>query len=127
MLEIGKGSGNISWVTKSKCNGKSGRDILVSVHRSNNKAQGNITFRNKQFDKFKSGYVMFGLSGTRLYIVEADSKDGYKLCDSVSYNKNCKVANETFADWCKNHRGEYALEYDSDLSMYYVETADKEI
>lgn len=123
MLEIGKNSGGINWVTKSRISGKNGKDILISVTKSGDNLHGSIIFRNKQFNKFKSGYIMFGLAGTRLYLADSNSTDGYKLCDCASsFNKTCKVSNDTFADWCANHRGEYVLDYDSTLGMYYVET-----
>lgn len=124
MLEIEKNSSGIHWVKKSKIYGnRGGRDVLISTSKYNNKVCASITLRNSQYKKFPSGYVMFGIAGTRLYLAESDSISGYKLCDNASsYNKVVKSLDSTLIDWCKNHRGECILNYDDSNKAYYVET-----
>lgn len=124
MLEIGKQTGSISWVTKSKPYMRANDDVQIGVSNVKGRPTGSIIIRNNLYKKFDSEYLMFGIDGTRLYMKASDSKSGYKMCDTTSaWNRYVKVHDSTFADWCSNHRGNYSLSYDTELGLNYIETS----
>jgi aspartate 1-decarboxylase len=103
VIEIGKNSGNIHWVTKSKAYLREVGDIQINVtclkSANANKYQASMILRNNQHKKFPSGYVMFGISGSRLYFVDSNSNDGYKLTiGSNNSSRYIKVSDETLVD-----------------------------
>lgn len=123
MLEIGKHSGGINWVSKSKQYTRGDADVQVGVTTYKGKRLGSIIIRNNLYKKFDSDYVMFGIDGSRLYFKSCTKSEGYKMSETVSnYNRYIKASDATFSDWCSTHRGEYSLQYDIELGLNYIET-----
>lgn len=127
MMEFGKQHDEIRWVSKSKPYIRSEADVLIGISNTKLKngkmhRSASIIFHNNQHKKFDTEYLMFGVSGTRLYMKPCDSTMGYKLSDTgASYNRYVKVPDETFADWCSNHIGGYTLCFDDNEGLYYID------
>ena len=124
MMEIGKQTGGINWVNKSKTYYRGGDDVQIGVSRYKDKIkQASIILRNNIYKKFDTGYIIFGISGTRLYMKSSSSENGFKLTEATNgWNKYIKVKDETLTDWCSKHKGNYSLQYDSEAGLNYIET-----
>lgn len=124
MFEIGKHSSGINWVGKSKTYYRGGDDVQIGISRyKDNISQASIILRNNVYKKFDTGYIIFGISGTRLYMKASNSDDGFKLADATNgWNKYIKARDENLTDWCSKHKGNYSLQYDSEAGLNYIET-----
>ena len=117
---------NFQWITKSKSySGSSGSDITIRVvhgsKKQGSKERVGITIRNKQYEHFKSGYVMFGIDGDKLYIAEASFDVGYKMSKANTADaRYIQVMDNAFVEWAHNHIGDYRLDQDSKSGLYYI-------
>lgn len=105
----------------------------VSVNTTHSKSRGNnvsIIFRNnvhRFITMGKSEFVVLALIGERIYFKYSDERDGWKLSKNgsngtehryVSLSENVAPA---FYKFCETHTGDYALKYDDDRNLHYID------
>ena len=120
---------NFQWITKSKAYTLSSKDIVLTISKegtakngTHRAARGCVYFHNKSGERIsKTGYVMFGIDGNRLYFCEADKISGFKLTVQNSENCCAQATDKMLVDWISKHIGEYSLNQDSKSGLYYVE------
>lgn len=111
--------------------GRAETDVSINVTHSEKSGNSiSIIFRNG-VDKFitlgKSDYLVVALLGERVYFKYSDERDGWK----VSNNKGNKSGNKyvgirenvapAFYKFCETHTGDYALKYDDDRNLHYID------
>lgn len=124
MITVQKNSGtSFQWITKSTNYSRSDADITISLGKTNNKPRMQMTIRNKQFEHFPSGYVMFCIDWDKLYIAESDSRTGFKLTgnNQTDFSRYVQCGDEVLTDWARTHIGDYRLDKDSKSGLYYVD------
>jgi len=103
-----------------------GNDVsVVPKLRMNKKLYTGFTFRNDCFKKFAGGkeYFEVAFSGNRLYFRGCDAKDGYKISANNTVTNTTRYArigereDVTFVAW----KGDYALRWDTDVNLWYIE------
>ena len=121
----------MEWITKKYSrvlNG--GSDVSLSLSNPGiNSGRVVIRFRNDVYLKItKNEFLKCGLQGTRLYFKETSPTEGFKL---TSFNKNkssclTRISEELLPiSDTKIELGDYKLQYDPNLKMYYIDGLNK--
>lgn len=121
MMVVSKNQPNFQWITKQTS--RVSDDVSISVTKNGaNKPRMQIVFRNKKGEHFKSGYVMLGIDGDRLYFCETDARTGYTLTKGNSnHNRYLQCSAPTAFDWARMHIGDYRLDQDAKSGLYYID------
>ena len=123
-------SNSFQWITKKKSYLKESDDIVITLTAAGVTKEGKprerrvcIHFHNKSAQRItKTGYVMFGLDGDRLYFCEADNISGYKITMKEKYdNGTAQISDTTLMNWVAPRRGAYSLHQDARSGLYYIQ------
>lgn len=103
-----------------KSHNVSNKDVSITA----SKGTVYITFRNNADKQIgRTGFVSVAISGKRLYFKEADSSWGYKLRSEKSRTSvSTSIKNIQLNEWATKHSGNYILEFDRTIALYYVDT-----
>lgn len=124
----------MEWVVRKKTNTQSHKGnvyIYSCEYQSKRDYKNNIhsvvTFINKSWKKVsRTCFLQFGIQGTRLYFREANAKVGYKLSLSANgENATIKVVSSVLPLNKNIEEGDYWLEYDNQLGLYYIDVKNK--
>lgn len=135
MMTINKNQPDFKLITKQRNCARESEDIVITLINSEKRENGSprkqrvlIHFHNKSGERItKTGYVAFGIDGDRLYFVEAESHEGFKISKSKNeYNGTTQVSDEAFVKWARVRRGAYSLHQDSKSGLHYVQAIAKE-
>ena len=135
MLTVNKNQPNFQLITKQKTYVRESEDIVIAIVNGEKRENGKprkqrvlIHFHNKSGERItKTGYAAFGIDGDRLYFVEADNTEGFKISTAKNeHNGNTQVSDEAFVEWAKSRRGAYALHQDSKSGLHYIQAIAKE-
>ena len=111
---------NLIWVGKENTNRGNKADVTISMNKNGaNKIQTHLRFRNNCFLRFtKNNYVVFAVTGARMYFKESNQKQGYQLTCKSKDGKSCsfKTGNDL-----SNHIGDYELLWDSNAKLNYID------
>lgn len=111
---------NLNFVNKSQSSDREG-DVYIRIN-GKGRLSGNISFRFESWEKITKGeYIQFAVSGNRMYFVESNVKDGYKLSPEGKNQKVVRTTDETTMGWILKNKGDYLLLYDTAEELYYIE------
>lgn len=115
-------SEKLTFITKTT-NRNSKQDISLSLI-GKKKLSTSITFRNNvQRSITKTGYLVVAISGERLYFRESEPECGYKVSNSDSKSSvHTSITNEGLNDFSLTHAGDYPLQFDRELKLFYIDT-----
>jgi len=105
------------WNYKANSRRNSILDVSISI-----KKDGKVTFvfRNGVHEIISgTQYFVCAICKNRMFFMEADSADGYKL--TVSDTKGCNRYAQMSIDDGISFIGDYELKYDDFLELYYIE------
>jgi len=124
MLTIQKGQPNFQLITRQRTCVRESEDIVLNL----SKGRVIIYFHNKSGERItKTGYVAFGIDGDRLYFVEADSCEGFKISKTKSEHRGIsQISDKAFVEWVRVRRGAYALHQDSKSGLHYIQAIARE-
>ena len=123
-------SNSFQWITKKKSYIKESDDIVITLSTAGITKEGKprerrvcIHFHNKSAQRItKTGYVMLGLDGDRLYFCEADNVSGYKITMKEKYeNGTAQISDTTLMNWVSSRRGGYTLHQDAKSGLHYIQ------
>lgn len=135
MLTIQKNQPNFKIITKSRPYSRENEDIVISIANEGTTNKGGVRrqrvmihFHNKSGDRVtKTTYVAFGIDGDRLYFIEADNHEGFKITKGKSeYNGTCQVSDESLLEWARIRRGSYTIHQDSKSGLHYIQAISEE-
>lgn len=121
----------LKWVTKLGSGGYRSRaegDVTLSIHCRNNEIKRRvcITFRKACYTRITKGdYIVFAKLGNRIYFKESNKYDGYKLTSFHDDNQVCDIKVHYSLlpiEALSISTGDYALNYDKDRDLYYIDT-----
>lgn len=97
-------------------------DKDISITASGNRVY--ITFRNNADKQIgHTGFVSVAVQGDKLYFKEADSSWGYTIRSGKSRSSvSISIKNVQLYEWAVRHSGDYTLEFDRTIALYYVDT-----
>lgn len=116
----------MEWINKSKTrNGNFKGQVVIKLTRDEKAFS--IRFMKSSYKKItNNNYIVCGLEQSRLYFKQEDPRLGYKLSqndqDDTARFFKILVKNINFN---KIDCGEYNLEYDADLRLWYIDTKHK--
>lgn len=100
-------------------------DISIRAYETKGRRGLNIIMRN-DIDKYitSSGYIRFGISDSKLYFMQTDSRRGYKISErgrSGTRNKYMNIFNEELTRYGEKYGGDYFMKFAPEDSMGYIE------
>lgn len=99
------------------------KDIGITIVGGSNRKLA-IAFRNGSADKVtKTGYIALGYDeeSNTLNFIETSTENGFKINKSKSGTTGTvRTSIQALADWGAMNQGEYDLEFESDMDMYYI-------
>lgn len=111
----------LKFITKSKYT--TFEDVSLTLVGKEKNATSIIFRNNIDRNISKTGYVTVAICGERLYFKEEESCIGYKIANSNSKSsKFTKIRNEELNEFTLNHSGDYRMQYDKELNLYYIDT-----
>ena len=121
----------MEWIVKQHARVLSGgSDVSINLVTADFKpSRVSITFRNNVYLKItKNNFLVCGLQGTRMYFKAAAPAEGFKLSTFNKDKSSCIIrVQERQLPISKNkiEIGDYKLEFDSNLKLYYIDAAHK--
>lgn len=122
----------LNWVGKKRTHRTldTAGDVTLAISQDNtkNKRTSVIAFKHRSYSKITStGYMVFAVVGTRLYFKSDTSSVGYKLSTFNKDKSSChvKVDYASLPLDVKLEVGNYNLEWDRNLGLYYIDVLKK--
>lgn len=125
----------LNWIGRTKSGKQSSFDMTFSFYKNASGTQ-RIQIRISPSTaniKFKGAeYLVFAISGNRLYFKEADSMYGYKLSrhgDGENNSRTIAITNDDLADFLHKHPHimNTNLKYDATQELYFVDASDRQL
>lgn len=115
----------MDWIVKNHSKTTTSFDPQVVVSKANVNSKPNVCFRFRKNCHERivgsNPYVIIAREGTRIYFKESSPRYGWKLSHSASKTYFFKLHEKQFP-FNENDYGEYNLEYDSKVGLYYIDT-----
>lgn len=88
-----------------------------------------IAFRNGSAEKVtKTGYIALGYDeeSNTLNFIETSKENGFKIhVNKSGFTGTVRTSIPVLADWGAMNQGEYDLEFESDMGLYYIKGKNK--
>ena len=124
----------LNWIGKSRVRSQSAHDVTFSFAKNNGTTRVVIRFSASTVNiKFRgANYLVFAISGNRVYFKESDPAHGYKLSNhggNENVSRTMAVLNADLEQFVhKNpHIMGTNLKYDATQSLYYVDASDRQL
>lgn len=117
----------MEWLEKKqyKCSKDSKGEVFISLITKNSHPSVAIRFAKNSWLKItKNDHVIIGVENGRLYFNQGEDYQGWKLSTSGKSTKIFKVYQEVLPIG-PVETGEYNLEFDSRVGLYYIDVRNK--